>query len=300
MDARYSIYKGLILCAVVLLGACKSQILEQQGPRDATYSTIGTSTNVVFIHGMYLTPDSWQHWERYFEAQGFNTHSPAWPLHDLSIEEQRNLHPSDTLAALSLDEVVEHYRTYISTLDEKPIVVGHSMGGLIAQLLLQEDLIAAGIAIHSGPPQGVISVEPAFLKANWPMLNPLISAAEPLLLTFKQFQYGFVNGMDLAEQEQAYADNIVPESRRVGRATTTRAAALNTELARGPLLLISGGRDRTITPSLNYANFSAYHDTPAITDYKQFPERNHWTIKQEGWENVADFIIQWVENNRAD
>lgn len=280
------------------LTACYKHIEEEQGQRNPEYATIQDSKTIIFIHGMYLTPKVWQPWEEYFQAQGYETHAPAWPLHELSIEEQNQLHPSDTLGALTLKEVLNHYRAYLATLDEKPIGIGHSMGGLIVQMLLEEGLLSGGIALHSAPPFGVISAEPAFLKANWPMLNPLISSNEPIQLTFQQFQYGFVNGMNELQQKAAYDGFMVPESRRVGRATTTSAAKLALDLPRGPLLLVSGGIDRTITTNLNYANFRAYRDTPAITDYKQFPQRNHWTIGMDGWQEVADYSLAWIEAQR--
>lgn len=288
----------LLFLATCQLSACYQNIQEEQGERKPEYASLGESKTILFIHGMYLTPDSWSNWEDHFQAQGYETHAPAWPLHDLSVAEQNQLHPSDTLGNLTLEAVLNHYRAYLATLDEKPIAIGHSMGGLIAQMLLEEGLLSAGIALHSAPPFGVISAEPKFLKANWPMLNPLISVDQPIQLTFPQFQYGFANGMELSQQQSAYQTYLVPESRRVGRVTTTRAAELKLDEARGPLLLVSGGIDRTITASLNYANYRAYRNTPAITDYKQFPTRNHWTIGMTGWQEVADYCVNWIENQR--
>lgn len=288
----------LFLCFITLLSACKAHIDEEKGPRQDQFPRIENSRQVLFIHGMYLTPLAWQQWQQYFEANGYETLAPAWPLHESSVEQQNDLHPSPELGELSLNQIIDHYRGILSELEEKPIAVGHSMGGLITQILLQENLIAAGIAIDSAPPFGVLTLEAKFLKANWPMLNPIYSAADPIKLTFKQFQYGFTNNMELDDQQQAYATYIVPESRRVGRATTTTASRIDSTVARGPLLLISGGEDRTITASLNHLNFERYKNSPAITDYKQFPERNHWTIQQDGWEHVADYSLKWISENR--
>ncbi|AUM11983.1 alpha/beta hydrolase [Ketobacter alkanivorans] len=282
---------------IMLLSACKQTVLEEKGVREPEFPTIESSQTILFIHGMYLTPQAWAEWRQYFEERGYRTYAPAWPLHDLSIEEQNRLHPNADLGELRIEEVLNQYRAFLGTLDEKPIAIGHSMGGLIAQLLLEEDLISGAIALHSAPPFGVISAEPAFLKANWPMLNPLIPANNPIQLTFKQFQYGFTNGMTEAEQISAY-EHMVPESRLIGRSTTTTATALERDAPRKPLLIVSGGTDRTITASLNYANFEAFRNTPAITDYKQFPERNHWTIKANNWESVADYSLEWIESNR--
>jgi len=276
------------------LAACNPEVLEQKGPRDPSFQITENSHTVLFIHGMYLTPIVWNEWENYFQDLGYTTFSPAWPLHDLSVEELNNLHPRAELGALTLSEVVDHYRKIIAGLDEKPIVVGHSMGGLITQKLLQEGLIAAGIVIDSAPPQGVISAEPNFLQANWPHLNPLLSISEPTRMTPSEFGFAFTNGMSPAEQEAAYNNYAVPESRRIGRAPITPEAAIDDIAARAPLLIIASGQDNIVTASLNYLNFIKYRNTPAITDFKQFPDRNHWTITAAGWGAVADYVQNWI------
>lgn len=188
-----------ILLLIMLLMACNMNVTEVTGPRLPDYKRIEKSRTVVFIHGMYLTPNAWESWERQFQVAGYDTYSPSWPLHDASVGEQNDRYPDAELGALTLSAVLQHYREFILTLDEAPILVGHSMGGLIVQLLLAEGIGAGGIAIDSAPPFGVISVSPIFLKANFPHLNPLASAGSPVKLSFKQFQFGFANGM---EEEQ--------------------------------------------------------------------------------------------------
>ena len=130
---------------------------------------------VVFIHGMFMTPLCWEHWRSRFAARGYTTLAPAWPGRDLSVQELNAKHPDPRLGRLSLTDVVEHFESEINKLDQKPILVGHSMGGLIAQILLHRDLAAAAVAVDPAPPAGVFSLEWSFLKANWPMVNPLVS-----------------------------------------------------------------------------------------------------------------------------
>lgn len=295
----FSIRFFLVMVLASFLAACKVDVLEEKGPRHPNFQITENTHTVLFIHGMYLTPSTWSEWETLFQNLGYNTLSPAWPQHGLSVDEQNSLHPSAELAALTLDDVVDHYRKIIATLDEKPIAIGHSMGGLVTQILLEEGLIAAGIAIHSAPPQGVITAESNFLKANWPHLNPLARLSTPVKLKLSEFQFGFTNDMTAEEQEFAYSQYVVPESRRVGRAPTTSAAAINDTVARAPLLIIAGGNDNTITATLNYRNFKKYKNTPAITDFRQFPERNHWTIKADGWESVADYAHHWIVDTKT-
>lgn len=283
---------------VTFLWGCNASVLEEKGGRNADYQSIHASTTIVFIHGMYLTPITWREWELQYQSLGYTTFSPAWPLHDLPIAEQNATHPNTALAELTLSEILQYYRDFIAALEEKPILIGHSMGGLITQILLSEGIAAGGIAINSAPPQGVISAELNFLKANQPHIDPFLSVSKPTQLTFGQFQFGFVNNMPLEEQKNAYAKYAVPESRRVGRSTLTSAAKVDATIERPPLLLISGGDDHTIPASLSYSNFLKYGNTPSVTDYKQFPERNHWTILQNDWELVAGYIDDWIEVNK--
>ena len=289
------IISGLFsLCLI----ACGGSVLEEQGPRSPEFARIADTQTVVFIHGMYLTPKSWQPWEAYFQELGYQTHSPAWPLHDKSVPELNAEHPSSELAELTLPQIVQHYRDFVATLEQPPILVGHSMGGLVVQQLLSENSAAAGVILHSAPPFGVLSADPNFLKANWPHINPFLSLGQPTQLTLEQFAFAFMEDLDTETQLNAYTDYVVPESRRVGRAPLNEVARINTEQARTPLLFIAGGKDNIIPASLNYANFRKYENTPAITDYKQFPERNHWTLLQPGWEAVAAYIEDWLEQNR--
>ena len=289
--------KIVLMLHILILSGCGADVLEEQGTRELSYLPVAASSTVVFIHGMYLTPLVWQEWESLFQDSGFNTYSPAWPQHDLSVAEQNAIHPSSALAELTLPDVLQYYREYITALEEPPILIGHSMGGLIVQILLSEGLGAAGIAINSAPPQGVISANTNFLKANWPHINPFLSPNKPTQLTFKQFAFGIVNDMDSEIQINTFSQYAVPESRRVGKATLTNDAAIDIALPRAPLLILAGGNDRMIPASLNYTNFKKYRSAASITDYKQFRDRNHWTILQPEWESLADYIQEWLGDN---
>jgi pimeloyl-ACP methyl ester carboxylesterase len=253
-----------------------------------------TNRTLVFVHGMFMTPLCWEEWERYFGGHGFKTLAPAWPEHDAPVEEQRRRHPSAALGALTLDRVLERYRQALLALGEKPILIGHSMGGLIVQLLLQEGLGAAGIAIDSAPPKGVISLKWSFLKSNWPSINPVAKIDEPMAMSFEAFQYAFANGLPLEVQRACYDRHFVPESRRIGKAPTTKTAAIDFTKPRPPLLLVAGGNDHIIPASLNRANFAKYKKTPAVTDFREFAGRTHFIIGQEGWQEVADAALEWL------
>lgn len=243
---------------------------------------------------MYMTPLCWEAWESYFRERGYTTLAPAWPLHDAPIAAQRQEHPSARLGALTLDEILASYRKIISGLPEKPILIGHSMGGLVVQLLLAEGLGVAGVAIDSAPPQGLLSLKWSFVRSNWPVLNPSANLGTPIDLSFSQFQYAFTNGMEEPEQRAAYTRYVVPESRRVGKGPTTAVAKIDYSRPRPPLLLIAGATDQIIPASLNYSNFRLYADTPAVTEYHEFSGRNHWLIADSGWQEVAGYTLSWL------
>jgi alpha-beta hydrolase superfamily lysophospholipase len=250
------------------------------------------SKTVVFVHGMYMNPLCWEQWVDYFQAKGYQCLVPAWPGRDQPIDTLRKQHPDPQLGKLTLSSVLEHFTDTIKALDEKPILIGHSMGGLAVQLLLQRDLPVAGVAIDSAPPFGVFTPKWSFLKSNWPHITPFVSPSRPIAMTFERFQYAFVNTLPLEEQRAAYERYVVPESRRVPRESLT--AKVDFKKPHPPLLLIAGSADNIIPASLNQANYAKYKLSPSVTDFKEFAGRTHFIIGQKGWEQVADFVLAWL------
>lgn len=249
---------------------------------------------IVFIHGMYMNPLSWEHWMDFFQSRGYKCLAPAWPGRDLSVDTLRKQHPDPQLGHLTLNDVLIHYSSVIRALPEKPILIGHSMGGLVVQLLLQRDLAAAGVAIDSAPPMGVLTSKWPFLKSNWPHINPFVSQRDLIEMTFPRFQYTFVNGMLLSEQHLAYERYVVPESRRVPR--DSLLAKIDFKQPHPPLLLIAGSADHLIPASLNRTNYRRYKSSSSEIAFKEFAGRTHFIVGQEGWEEVAGFILNWLSD----
>lgn len=250
------------------------------------------TTAIVFIHGMYMNSLCWEHWLPYFQVQNYRCLAPDWPGRDRPIDVLRKAHPDPQLGQLTLRGVLEHFAAIIRTLDEKPILIGHSMGALAVQLLLQKGLAAAGVAIDSAPPMGVFTTRGSFLKSNWPHITPFVSQSSPIEMTFARFQYTFVNTLPLEEQRAAYDRYVVPESRRVPRESLT--ARIDFKKPHPPLLLIAGSADNIIPSSLNKSNHAKYRASSSTTDFKEFAGRTHFIIGQKGWEEVADFILAWL------
>lgn len=246
----------------------------------------------MFIHGMFMNPRCWENWTEYYEKKGYKCTAPAWPCHDKSVKELRDEHPNMELGKLTIDTVIANYKKTINSLDGKPILIGHSIGGLIVQSLLSEGFGSCGVAIDSAPPAGVASFKLSFLRSNLPTVNPL-KGDSPYFITFKHFQYAFVNSLSEKEQRDAYDRYAIPESRNIARSSTKLRVDFGKK--RPPLLMIAGSNDNIIPASLDKSNFERYRNSGSVTDFKEFEGRTHFIIGQKGWQEVADYAIEWVE-----
>jgi alpha-beta hydrolase superfamily lysophospholipase len=278
------------LSGMELLVMARIPLCETTGAETRLEADVKPKT-VVFVHGMYMTPLCWEKWIDLFDARGFKSIAPPWPGHNGPVEALRQ-HPNPSLGEIGFSTVVKYYADFLNRQEPKPILIGHSMGGLVVQALLQQDLAAAGVAIDSAPPMGVLTPRWSFLKSNWPHVNPFLSLDQPVELTFERFQYAFANGLSLDEQHAAYNRYVVPESRRVPRESLL--ARVDFRATHAPLLLVAGSADHIIPASLNQSNYHRYRHSPSITDYKEFPGRTHLIIAQAGWEEVAGYILAWL------
>jgi pimeloyl-ACP methyl ester carboxylesterase len=252
------------------------------------------SKTVLFITGAFVHHSCWNDWRIYFESKGYTTLAPAWPGKDASPETLRNSHPNAEIASMRLATLVRHYDDIAKQLPEKPILIGHSIGGLIVQLLLQKGSAVAGVGIHSVPPQGIFTFKFSFLKAGWGPLGFFTSSRKSFLMSYRQWKYSFTNGMDCDAQKEAYYKYAIPESKLIVRDTITSAAKVNFKQPHNPLLLTSGTTDHTIPSSLNYANYKKYKNSQSRTDYQEFEGRNHFVLGQPTWREDADYILNWL------
>lgn len=250
---------------------------------------------VVFITGAFVHHSCWDAWKTLFESKGYQTIATPWPHKAASPEVLRNSHPNKDIAANRLPAITDHFDHIVRQLPEKPILIGHSIGGLIVQLLLQRGLGSAGVAIHSVPPQGIFTFKRSFLKAGWGPLGFFTSTRQSFLMSFTQWKYAFTNGMDCDAQKEAYYKFAIPESKLIVRDTITKAARVNFRNPHAPLLLTSGSEDHTIPASLNYANYKRYKKSNSITDYATFKGRNHFVFGQPTWKEDAEYILNWID-----
>lgn len=264
-----------------------------------TLNTINSKT-IVFVTGAFVSHHGWAEWQKYFEAKGYRTLAPAWIGKEGTPQELRALHPNNkVLADLTLGELIDHYANIIKALPEKPIIIGHSLGGLMTQVLLDRGLAAAAIVVDSVPPQGILPYEFSFLKAGWKSLGLFTSMKKTYLMSFKDWQYAFVNGMSLEDQKKAYEENTIPESKRVARGGLTSAARVDFNRERAPLLMIAGTTDNIIPAHLNRRNFKAYaKNTKSITDFAEF-DHNHFVVGLPNFKRVTDYISTWIDKHSA-
>jgi pimeloyl-ACP methyl ester carboxylesterase len=262
------------------------------------------SNTILLIHGAWVTPRSWDSFRGFYEQRGYRVLTPPWPGVEGEIEEIRR-DPSP-LAGLGVTEIVDHYEQVIGLLDEPPILIGHSFGGLFVQMLLDRGLGAAGVAIDTAQPKGVLRLPFSQIRALSPVLLNPWNVKRAVSFNFDQFRYAFANTMTEREAREAFEMQAIPAPGRIvfqtGLANLNPWAATRVNYRndrRAPLLLIAGGEDHIVPASVNRANFRKYRHSKAITDFAEFPGRSHLTIAQDGWEEVAEHALSWAEKHVA-
>jgi pimeloyl-ACP methyl ester carboxylesterase len=253
---------------------------------------------IVLIHGMWMTPLSWEHWAERYRGRGHEVIAPAWPGLDREPAELR-ADPSP-LHGLSIPDVIAHYEQIIGQLDRPPIVIGHSFGGLFAQLLLDRGLGSAGVALSTAAPKGVLKLPLSTLRAAWPALKNPFGKNNDTPLTLEQFHWCFTNALSEEDSKAVYERYYIPGSARPffqsGYANFNPRAATKVSYesrTRPPLLLVTGSEDRICPPSVNEATWKKQRQAQSATERKEYPGRCHFP-GQDGWEEVADFILGWT------
>jgi pimeloyl-ACP methyl ester carboxylesterase len=255
---------------------------------------------IVLIHGLWLTPRSWEGWIDRFQKAGYNVIAPPWPGLEGEVEAIRK-DPSP-LKRLKLKTVVDHYERVIRKLDSPPIIMGHSFGGLITQMLIDRGLGAAGILVDSAQTAGVAVLPFSTIRAGFPILGNPFSYSGTTPLSPSQFNYAFTNELSPAESKKVYDRYSIPAANSIlwdaALALLNPNASSKVDYAnssRAPLLFIAGGNDHVVPPAINKSNVRKYvKKSSAVTDYREFPNRTHHTVGQKGWEEVADFALQWA------
>jgi pimeloyl-ACP methyl ester carboxylesterase len=247
---------------------------------------------IVFIHGMFQNNKSWAKWINYFEQLGYTCIAPAWPLHEGEPKALRESPPAG-LGDLRLDEVIMKMTDIVSGLDERPIVIGHSVGGLITQILANRNLVSMGIPIASVAPNRMLSLNWDFFKNSVEITNPF-KGDEPMYTDLKSFHASFCNTLDADAAAAAFEETATHDSRNILRDCMLSAGEVDLELPHAPLLFIGGEEDKIVPCQLVEKNSKAYKDKASITAYKQFRNRSHYICGEPKWDEVADYVAEWV------
>jgi alpha-beta hydrolase superfamily lysophospholipase len=254
---------------------------------------------IVLIHGLWMTGLSWEHWVERYQRQGYRVIAESWPGMDGDIEQVR----ADTskYESLGVTEVADHYAAIVEGLDIPPIIMGHSFGGLVTQLLLDRGLGQAGVAIDSAPIKGVLALPASTLRTGFPALKNPKNDHRAVTLTPEEFHYAFTNTLSDEESLAVYERYAVPGPGRplfqAAFANFNPHAATKVDFHnddRAPLLIIAGGDDHVSPGAINKSEAKHQSKSAAITAYKEFAGRSHFTLGQTGWEEVADFAVTWA------
>ena len=254
---------------------------------------------VVFVHGLWLLPSSWDRWAKVFEEAGYTALTPGWPDDPETVDEA-NQHP-EVFAHKTVGQVADHFDEVIRGLKSKPAIIGHSFGGLLAQILAGRGLASATVAIDPAPFRGVLPLPLSALKSAWPVLHNPANRNRAIPLTFEQFRFGFANAVSEEEALELYKTFAVPASGApLFQAATANfnpwtEAKVNTENSeRGPLLVISGEKDNTVPRAIAHASYEQQKRNQSVTEFIEIPKRGHALTVDSGWREVADTALTFI------
>ena len=259
-----------------------------------------TATPVVFVHGLWLLPSSWERWADHFEQAGYVAVSPGWPDDPETVKEAKE-HP-ETFAGKSVGDVADHFEGVIRKLDRKPVVIGHSFGGLLTQILAGRGLAHASVAISPAPFRGVLPLPISALRSAEPVLKNPANYNRAVPLTYEQFRYAFANAVSEDEAKTLYETYSVPGSGKpLFQAATanlnpwTEAKVDTKSPERGPLLIVASDADNTVPPAIAKASFKKQKKNPGVTEYVVLEGRGHGLVIDAGWQDVADTALAFVQ-----
>ena len=254
---------------------------------------------VVFVHGLWLLSSSWDRWRTLFEEQGYTTLAPGWP-DDPDTVEEANQDP-EVFANKRIGQVTNFYLDAIRQLTRKPVVIGHSFGGLIAQKIAGEGVAAATVAIDPAPFRGVLPLPLSALKAGSPVLSNPLNYTRAVSLSYEQFRFAFANAVEEDEAHQLYETFAVPASgvplfqdatANLNPWTEAQVDTKNPE--RGPLLLISGEKDNTVPWALTHGAYEQQKKNSGVTEIREIPNRGHALTIDHGWQEVAETVLTFI------
>ena len=260
---------------------------------------------IVLVHGFWVTPLSWEKWVERYEGEGYRVLTPTYPGFEGGVEALRE-DPSP-IEALTFPAIIERIGGIIDELDSPPIIIGHSAGGVLTQILLDHGYGAAGVAIDSVPAEGIRATPVSQIRSLFPILKNPANRHKAVGFTKEQWHYAFANTVSREESDEVYERYHIPAPGSfvwAGPLANFTPGHQDVYVNfrnedRAPLLFIAGGEDNLMPPAVNQSNAKHYRHTNTVTDYKEFPGRSHYTVGQDGWEEVADYALEWAVQQAA-
>ncbi|TCN53121.1 alpha/beta hydrolase [Flavobacterium circumlabens] len=250
---------------------------------------------IVFISGAFVSHHYWEQWIVFFESKGYKAVAPPWLHKNDTAENLRKQNLNSKTGAIRLSELLCYYKEIIEILPEKPILIGHSYGGLIVQLLIQQDLASAGICINSFPPAGCTVSKCSFYKNIFRFSYSLFSDKKTFFLSFKKWQHVYFNTNSAEKQKTTYEKFLIPESKRAFRDLFLENTTINFKRKHVPLFFISASEDKIISSKLVYWNFRKYKNFHSLTCYREVRNKSHFVILDCQWEETAQHSSQWLK-----
>jgi non-heme chloroperoxidase len=276
-----------------------SDITEYEAGQIAQTNASGRSP-VVFVHGLWLLPSSWDRWRTVFEEAGYATIAPGWPDDPNTVADAKE-HP-EVFAHKSVGQIADHFEDVIGKLTKKPALVGHSFGGLLTQILAGRGVAAASVAIDPAPFRGVLPLPISSLKSSAPVLGNPANRGRAVPLTYEQFRFAFANAVSAEEAKELYDTYAVPGSGvPLFQAATanlnpwTEAKVKTKNPERGPLLIIDGEKDNTVPWAIANASYKKQKRNEGVTEIVKIPGRGHSLTIDHGWREVADIALGFVQ-----
>ena len=278
--------------------------ISEREQRQIDSANASGKTPVVFIHGLWLIPTSWDNWVDFFEQNGYAGVTPDWPDDPETVEEAR-ANP-DVLAGKKLEQIAKHTEEVIAALDKKPVVMGHSTGGLLTYMIAGRGIAAASVPIDPGPFRGVLPLPFSALKSAWPVLGNPFNRGKAITLTQEQFNYGWANALDENEAKRLYDTYHVAapgvalmQMANANLNPFTEAKADSKNPDRGPMLVISGEKDHTVPPAIANAAYKRQKRNPNVTEIAKIPNRGHALTIDSGWQEVAQTALDFLKKNNV-
>jgi non-heme chloroperoxidase len=255
---------------------------------------------VVFVHGLWLLPNSWDRWRTFFEEKGYATVVPGWPDDPDTVEQAKDR--PEVFAHKSINDIAGHFQDVITELDQKPAVIGHSFGGLLTQILAGRGCSAVSVAMDPAPFRGVLPLPISALKSAFPVLHNPLNHGRAVPLTYEQFRYAFANEVAENEAMELFNTYAVPgsgvplfQAASANLNPWTEAKVKSKSPERGPLLIMVGTKDHTVPPSVAKASFKRQRRNEGVTEYTEIEGRGHSLTIDHGWEDVAATAYEFVK-----